>query len=901
MCNGLRDCVSQFLARRGLARPDGRMLYQYRLTASEYDELKEALRRTCASRRLAEIAALNLTFPAAFVMFGAEWWKREYSSGLWNWPLIIQSFGGDPESWSQNQRTASVLSGLRFWGHSVHRTGWAYLGSVISQGGIPQVLLSDGHGAITALLVSAGNRAGRLNARGDEIIAIVREYQDRLQQSLQRDEIFELIAKTIDAVLELKNEFALTGTAEACIAKLDSEAPDWKDRFPLPLENAATATLLRILIGSIDPRPRGGVTNFTVERYLRPSDGGYQLTSKLILPTTISAEQLANLLEVSEDELPRHVALELETTRRELISDARRLLGASPVAFSLAAPRKYWTALDAAAEHLLHAHLSGAVAPPLPLPGGAELDFELPWVFSDEDDVPRMVGVGSQRVRSPSALICYPNDWTLEPTQDTSVEMIGSLTLGDTTRLISRTTGECRVNGSDDARYRIRTGQAGVESSQYVWQGQRLGFPANPRQVFLGLPRLYCHTPDGVREITRSDIEWRRAGSKLNLAPGFQSSGPVDAILRVDGEIVFRSRMVLLDRTAKLAFHSAISGSQGVIKFQGDWGIRHLGMDSPSASTTVQALPNGWQVTIDASAAAPETVNFILDWEHSVVPLRLPLPVPVSGGRFFKGTGEAVGSGEAIAPQELIGSRLRILDSNPNRPMNYGIQLSLIVDRQEILRGEMYRIQLAGSSAEVRLFDYQPAIASLLSGSDALDAMVELVLWVGNQPRQKIFVKRYDCLLELDSNGVALSQADFPRMSDSTLRGIKVLGTRLDDFSQSPVEFIQIESQGVPSGRWFPRSMVADSKALFVYPAPDSCLQFRPMIQPGHSADSKAPVTEPGLASAVLLGDPEERRAALDGALTEMAADFQHPDWKLVESMWRCLGHLPLSSLDFWR
>ena len=42
----------------------GRMLYQYRLAASEYDELKEALRQTCAGRQLAEIAASKPDFPS---------------------------------------------------------------------------------------------------------------------------------------------------------------------------------------------------------------------------------------------------------------------------------------------------------------------------------------------------------------------------------------------------------------------------------------------------------------------------------------------------------------------------------------------------------------------------------------------------------------------------------------------------------------------------------------------------------------------------------------------------------------------------------------------------------------------------------------------------------------------
>jgi hypothetical protein len=898
----LREWRSQLLARRGLECPDGRMLYQYRLTTSEFDALKEALRQTCAGHQLAGIAESNLTFPAAFVAFGAEWWKREYSGGVWSWPLIIEAFGADPDSWFPNQRTASVLSGLRFWGHTVHRAGRAYLGSVITQGGIPQVLLSGGHGAITGLLVSAGRRASRLNARGDEIVAIVRDYQDRLQQSLQREEVIELIAKTIEAVLDLQHEFALQGSAEECIKKLDSVAPDWKDRFPLPLENAATATLLRRLIDEvIDSGSEAGTSQFTIERFLRQSKGHYQLTSKLIQPATISAQQLGHLLGQAEDTLPRYVTFEMETTQRELISEARRLLGASQAAFSLSIPRKYWVSDEAASEHLLYAHFSGSAAAPLALPGGAELDLQMPWVFADDEGVLRLQGVGSQRVRSDSAWVCYPEDWILAPAEDSSTEAIGSLELGETRRPIVRITGECRIHGPDDARYRIRTGQAGVESNQYVWQGQRLGFASNPRQVFLGLPRLNCHTPDGVRQIAKSEIEWRRAGSQQVFGSEFQVTGPVDAIFRVDGETVFRTRMVVLDRTVKLAFQSGQTGSQGVIKFQGDWGIQHLGMESAPASARVEALLAGWQVTIDSAATAPETVSFILDWERSIVPLRLLLPVPVSGGRFFKSTGEAVSNGEALAPRELIGSRLRILDSNPDRPMIYAIQLRLMVGRQQIACGEMHRIQLIGNSAEVRLFDYQPEIESLLSGSDALDALVELVLWVGNQPWQKISVKRYDCALDPYSNGVALSQADIQQLSSETLRGIKVLGTRLHDFSQPAVDFVQIESEGVPGGRWFPRNLVSDSGPIFVYPSPESCLQFRPMLLPGHSPDSDPPVVEEGLAAAVLLPDPEARRGAMDRALTAMATDLRHPDWKLVESMWRVLGHLPLSSLDFWR
>jgi hypothetical protein len=72
-----RRLLNDILARFDLERPDGRLIYRYRITADEYRRGREILQKSSALLDLS-----NRHLCAVFVFITAEWYRREAST-LW--------------------------------------------------------------------------------------------------------------------------------------------------------------------------------------------------------------------------------------------------------------------------------------------------------------------------------------------------------------------------------------------------------------------------------------------------------------------------------------------------------------------------------------------------------------------------------------------------------------------------------------------------------------------------------------------------------------------------------------------------------------------------------------------------------------------------------------------------
>jgi len=70
--------IMELLNSRNLERPDGRMLYGYRLSNEDYKSLREILAYTADFGELDEVSSRIRGFSPLFVLYAAEWWRREY-------------------------------------------------------------------------------------------------------------------------------------------------------------------------------------------------------------------------------------------------------------------------------------------------------------------------------------------------------------------------------------------------------------------------------------------------------------------------------------------------------------------------------------------------------------------------------------------------------------------------------------------------------------------------------------------------------------------------------------------------------------------------------------------------------------------------------------------------------
>ena len=142
----LNQWISRFLSEKGLDAPDGRPLFAYKTTEAQYNELKQCL------RAIPSFAVGSAEYCQVWLLFAAEWWKREYAGGAWRWaPLCLAA--GQP-GMTHEQTSRHVMAGHRQWQLTteIRGEGKRYIGHVAINGGLPMRLLETAQGGLSRLL-----------------------------------------------------------------------------------------------------------------------------------------------------------------------------------------------------------------------------------------------------------------------------------------------------------------------------------------------------------------------------------------------------------------------------------------------------------------------------------------------------------------------------------------------------------------------------------------------------------------------------------------------------------------------------------------------------------------------------------------------------------------------------
>lgn len=464
--------------------------------------------------------------------------------------------------------------------------GLRFLGAVAVQGGLPLRLLAEARGKIGQLLSQvlkqAGNgsikQAGNGNITQADLLAWVESLQDSLPKSYRQAVIYTLLADVAWIVLWLKEEVGLTSSADA-IPKLDQQISGWRERFPLPIEDAHAQGLIEQLVrDAASVRIERHKICLPVERQLVFDENGeWFLQSNIALPDNIRADQLAKLFDdVTVEDLPRVGELTLTAGGHRLVTTIRRMAGHD----SYRMERKPWGYSGATSvhEHVLHlcapdGRLWSGIAPK-----GEMLDEELPWIFSAEESSHRFLRQGSGSVAAIEALVALPTgSWKICPIKGPEASVCGQLF----NRKLFRIRGIVEAHGPD-LSCRIRTGQANSEEDSYEWRGRRVWLDfQNPAMAFEGLPDLSRVKQDGTLNKEPGHPGWRVIDAAA--AQGMQKIGPIIIRYPANGEVEQRARIVALPEGAAISLvsHDATSGSIQFVKWQASnvrvltTGVRH--------------------------------------------------------------------------------------------------------------------------------------------------------------------------------------------------------------------------------------------------------------------------------------------------------------------------------------
>ncbi len=127
--------LGRFLQRRGLSAPDQRGLYAYHCSLEEYGELQHLLREFGGF----DTALKDPAACACLVLFGSEWYRREYRSEYaWTWDPIWKTLGFNL---SPGELSKVIPKGLEgYWKRPLHfyEAGHRdFLGSLFGEGACP--------------------------------------------------------------------------------------------------------------------------------------------------------------------------------------------------------------------------------------------------------------------------------------------------------------------------------------------------------------------------------------------------------------------------------------------------------------------------------------------------------------------------------------------------------------------------------------------------------------------------------------------------------------------------------------------------------------------------------------------------------------------------------------------
>jgi hypothetical protein len=918
----LGDWLLVLLRQRGV-RPDGRLLFSYDLGQDEYEQLIKQLRRAIVDAGgIEELAELSLgrrrlaAPPAAFVLFASEWWKHEYAGGAWSWAPVLDKLGVDSAQFPPQLRSEFVARGLSFWQLSPLDKGKAFIGAIVVNGGIPMRLLAHGEGPVALVISQVLKLASRYHWGNVQVLAAVTERLVLLPNAYRQSQIAQLLTRFVEIALYLKDEYQLEGVMDP-VARLDCVLPDWRRRFPVSLESEAAQAMLTGLVREAAAQGTGSTHGlFIAERrlVLDPATACFALESHLSYPGRIPAQDVATLFGLHDlERVPRHFTIDLEAGVRQPLAEGRLVLGSSnPVA--VLSVRK-WVLRNQAARTELQLILrsqAGDQGERCTIEGGCALPEKDPWIFVEsEAGYQVLAAAGGARLPHDSVWVALAPGWTIETTNETTneVEPNGELHCpGMVTREVFCLRSDASLI-SPGLAFRIRLGQITQPSQIYQWKGVRLP-EARGRSVFRSAhpPRLFRTTEEGLQIVPTSDQEWRLIGTQEVLQPR-DARGPVEVRILDEGEMVARQRFFMLPPDARIEYSSGQALGTAQVRFV-NWGLVDLAPETPANVTAVLSKSGTGSFLIDllAHSAPPAEFRVSVRWPGRNTALTLTLPYPVSGGRFLCADGSVMQEQETVTLRELIGMRLQIFDTNPDQPKRYEVQLTLGSGKQQVSSRLPVPMLPGVGRAELRLLDYQHQIESLLGLFDDLDAKVKVSLLAGGQSSCEIRVGRYATTIQSEDGHVRVPETALGLITVDDLASTRVLACSLTQPHVKPHELHPVLSEGVHTGSWAGEGMSQELAPWLVYPAPDSSVQFRPLVwvEARHSAEAavvdREMVTGPiSLSDAMSQADPEMRRSSMYSALKAMSQDHRNECWHSIDGLWDTFHHLPLTALDLWR
>lgn len=900
-----KNWIKVFLNHRNLSLPDGRPLYQYRVTNEEFASLEKVMQLS-SSFGLSMISQKLPRWNAAFVLYASEWWRRKYDGSSWSWDKIFASFNADYHDLNTATRNLVVETGLRYWKRQVRvlNRQSRYLGSVTIEGGLPLNQLTGSGGWLDRVLKSATAKYIRLQNSGISASMIVSEYVDYLPKTYRTEAIYSILGEMVQNVAELKKAHLLEQMSNP-VSWLDVHVPSWREKFPLPLDQDVGIALLSDMVKiAISTKESNGLP-FRATRQLS-TDYSLQLIIEL-LPFVFLEDAFPGQ---PTESIPAKMEVELvdHTGQYHSIGLAFKTNYQSKPALKFNKTSYRIKGDKAAYQYSLRFKTLGEIIAKIPLPGGEELDEEAPWIFTKQSDDWILEGMASVATRAAQVRILYPETFSCEKINETSEwNEIASVDL----RKLIEASGQILFNDNAGNLFTVKTSEAGQDPVSYYLSGNTINYSSNPKELFRGIPKLFRFNNETgqSKEIQATQLSVRPLKTQRPLQSLLHATPGIYEIRLQDqhSHISFRKKIALLHEKFDIRLLPGAAPNEGKIQLYQS-GSALVICDSSTVRHTIIATPsiNGHCIELTSESTPPTLVSLTLSWPNMPEILSLSIPFPARGAQLIDPDGDYV-KRKNLYQDSLHGFRLRLFNETPDKHRSIILDFNLVDNTVENPRDLYFSktLKLTGSVVELALIDYLEWIQNLLAISNNLDAQVKITVRESGTELIRVNVLQYQMSLEKNDleGSVYLSADDHAALSQDLMNQVQLKGMRMTQPEQKHIELEAKRSEITESGSWFfyPEKRQADP--WLIYPGEESAVSFRPIlwdVQSEYDEVSKEEMVS-SFFYAVKISDPVIRQANLERLLDELCGDFEHKNWEYLKNLWRKCRHLPLTTFDVWK
>ncbi len=873
----INQWISEFLARRGLKHPDERPLFAYKTSTDEFESLKRLL------QNYADKFHLSRHYPAAWLLFAAEWWKRDYAGGAWRWGPLCEAAG--LKSLSHDKIRNLVINGHQQWclQTSIKTEGKRFIGLVAMSGGLPMRLVESAQGGLARLLRMVTEQALHYNLHDEQLRQAIEAQAALLPVCYQQSPIYELLDNLIKAVLHIRATYELHDVSDP-IGKLQTECPDWEDIFPITLDSQAAASLIKGLVRSVvSIPPLSRQTPFQILKGLRLSTDGsppqYELS--FIMQAQANREHVANALGFPCEQLPPHFQLVLRVGAQEYMAGEALLRGDKYQL--IAKPLPLIQALHDSAQLIVSRW--GATLHIANLPGGEELSHDEPLIFENTPPFARLIAQGDARLKGSSALVAIPPKTIVFSEEGEAQELCNNLSNG--MKLMELPAGDTRlVYQRQTFRVHISSSVPALPDSH--WTGNTIEATSTPGLLFCGTPRLRVVQESGYASDVPSHELFASVQNSEQRLEQTKAPGLCRLIWRKDQQRLLSTRAVILPPDAGITYKPGISPLEGIIRLV-NW--PNLPVRSETEEIELKTKHDGSDLILDlkSNSARPVTsVPLSLQWPGGEQ--KLTLPFPAYGVTLLRNN-TPLENNQVLTIGELVGCRAILMSAQG--AAHWRLRLSTIgLKSRTSLSQEIKYIGVR----EIRLFELIPKIQQMLSCHPRLDHTVLLELVHGHKTHFCLDVGRYSTRIRLDNQIAFLSDNAREIILEQTQAEELLQALPLAEPERDPVNLPLCLSEQVFTGNW-QVNLPADAVGPWlIYTNEHTQLHCRPTITA--QLNTITPDDFSPLRKALCEADSPTRMSMLRTALQLMAADPENEDWITLEQLLDKLHHLPLASLD---